>query len=88
MQPTKPINGALILTLGILSWVGFGILTGIPAWVLGNSALDRINAGDGDPSQADMATIGRFLGMLMTGIYIGAFVVGIGVIAVGLATQR
>ena len=46
----KSANGALILILGILSWVGFGCLAGLPAWLLGNSSLKAIDSGQADAS--------------------------------------
>src|SRR5690242_17990991 len=33
----EPHRGTLILVLGILSLTGLGILTGIPAWIMGNA---------------------------------------------------
>ena len=83
MDTSRPVHGALILTLGILSVVGFGILTGLPAWIMGNRALDEINAGSGNPAEGEMVAIGRFLGMLTSGICIGAVVVGTCVFGLG-----
>jgi len=75
MVGQRPVSGALVLTLGILSVVGLNILTGVPAWLLGNVALDQIDAGLGDQSHREMVVIGRFLGMLVSGIAIGAGIV-------------
>lgn len=62
----KSANGALILVLGILSLVGFGCLTGIPAWIMGNGALADIDAGRADPSERGLVQAGRILGILTT----------------------
>jgi hypothetical protein len=62
----KSANGVLILVLGILSWVMFGFLTGLPAWIMGNNALRDIDAGVADPSERSMVQIGRILGMIAT----------------------
>jgi len=75
MLPQRSANGVLILVLGILSVTGFGILTGLPAWIMGNTALDQIDRGEADSGERQMVVIGRFLGMLMSGILIGAIVI-------------
>ena len=58
----REANGATILVLGILSWVLCGCFTGLPAWLMGNSALDDIDQGLADPSQRGIVTAGRWLG--------------------------
>lgn len=62
----KSANGVVILVLGILAWFGFGPLTGVIAWILGNGALRDIDAGLADPSERQMVQIGRILGMINT----------------------
>lgn len=62
----KSANGVLILVLGILSFVGFGFVTGLPAWIMGNTALRDIQNGVADPSEQSMVQIGRILGMIST----------------------
>lgn len=62
----KSANGVVILVLGILSWVGFGPITGVIAWILGNSALRDIDAGIADPNERQLVQIGRILGMIST----------------------
>jgi hypothetical protein len=59
-----PHRGTLILVLGILSLVGCGIFTGIPAWIMGNGDLKEIRAGRMDPEGEQMTNIGRILGMI------------------------
>src|SRR5688572_28062754 len=62
----KSANGVLILILGILSIVGFGCLSGLPAWIMGNSALKEIDSGQADPSERGLVQAGRIIGMIMT----------------------
>ena len=45
----RPHRGRLILTLGVLSFVIAGVLTGIPAWVMGSGDLKKMDAGIMDP---------------------------------------
>jgi predicted Zn finger-like uncharacterized protein len=61
-----PHRGTLILVLGILSLTGAGILTGIPAWIMGNHDLAEIRAGRMDPEGESNTNIGRILGMVST----------------------
>ena len=88
----KPHRGTLILVLGILSLVGCGILTGIPAWVMGNSALKEIDGGTMDPTGRGVTNAGKILGMISTILFIVGIVV-VGLLAVlgiigGVATNR
>ena len=81
--PQSAVNGTLILVLGILSVVLCQIL-GPVAWVMGNNALQTLDAGGGDPSQRQLVTIGRILGiigtvLLILGILWTIFVVGLGI---------
>jgi hypothetical protein len=82
----KPANGGLILALGVLSLMGFGFLTGIPAWILGNNALNDIRGGVSTPQEESLVTAGRVLGMvgtilsglgLLLGIFLFMFMVGL-----------
>jgi hypothetical protein len=60
----EPHRGGLILALGILSLVGCGIFTGIPAWIMGNADMKAIDAGRMDPEGRTMTSVGRILGMI------------------------
>jgi hypothetical protein len=62
----KPHRGTLILVLGILSLVGCGIFTGIPAWIMGNADLKEIRSGAMDKEGEQLTNIGRILGMVST----------------------
>lgn len=52
-----------VLVLGILSVVGFGFLTGVPAWILGNGALKEWPQ---NTSEYTMIQIGRIIGMVVS----------------------
>lgn len=71
----KQGNGVLVLVLGILSVVGFGCLAGIPAWLLGNNALEQIRMGRADPGEEGMIQAGRVLGIITTVLT----VIGVGI---------
>jgi uncharacterized protein YneF (UPF0154 family) len=58
----SPVNGTLILILGILSVIGFAIV-GPFAWIMGNNAA-KISGGD--PQQMNLANIGKILGIVGT----------------------
>lgn len=62
----KSANGVLILILGILGLIGFGCFTGLPAWIMGNSALRDIDAGVADPSERGLVVAGKILGIIST----------------------
>src|SRR5262249_50877236 len=66
----EPHRGTLILVLGILSLTGLGILTGIPAWIMGNADMAKIRAGTMDPEGESNTNIGRILGMVSTIIFL------------------
>src|SRR3954451_5480811 len=74
MQPPSysspsPVNGTLILILGILSIVGLPIL-GPVAWIMGGKSLSLIDSGFGDSMQRQNTRIGRICGMVGTVILI------------------
>lgn len=54
------------LVLGILSFLGFSVLTGIPAWVLGKKELSAIRAGRSPAAGQGLAQIGMWLGIVNT----------------------
>ncbi len=71
--PQKQGRGALILTLGILSLVLFGPLTGIPAWIMGHSDMKEIRAGRIASHESGLTNAGMVLGIV--GTCIGAIVI-------------
>jgi len=94
MQPAmqKSANGVLILILGILSWVGFGCLAGLPAWLLGNASLKAIDSGQADASERGIVQVGRILGMVNCIIVLVVIVVWIlaiaGIVSLGVFGSR
>jgi hypothetical protein len=88
----KPHRGVLILVLGILSLVGCGIFTGIPAWIMGNGDLKQIDAGTMDATGRGMTNAGRILGMIsvilmVVGIVVVVLLMMLGVLA-GVAGKQ
>ena len=81
----KPHRGVLVLVLGILGLVGCGILTAIPAWVIGSGDLKAMDAGTMDPSGRSLTNAGRICGMIATILAIAAIVVVVLLIALGVA---
>ena len=80
----KPHRGVLILVLGILSLVGCGIFTAIPAWIMGSGDLKEIDAGAMDPAGRGMTQAGKILGMIAVILTILGVVVVIALMALGL----
>jgi len=72
-----PVNGSVVLMLGILSIFGIPLL-GPFAWHFGNQALAAIKAGTMDPNERGTATAGRACGI------VGSIFLTIGVV-VGIA---
>ena len=66
MPSDKASNRAIwALILGIAAYVlGCGILTGIPAWVMGKKELNDIQAGLAPVAGKTMAQIGMWLGII------------------------
>jgi len=58
----EPHRGGLILTLGILSFVIAGVLTAIPAWVMGSRDLKKMDAGIMDSEGRALTMAGQILG--------------------------
>ncbi|MBI4417460.1 MAG: DUF4190 domain-containing protein [Ignavibacteriales bacterium] len=59
-------RGALILVLGILSLVMFGLLTGIPAWIMGHTDLRRMREGSMERADEGLTRAGMILGIIGT----------------------
>ncbi len=64
----EPGRGALIIVLGILSIFLFilGPIFGIPAWVMGNKDLKKINKGLISDSEKNTTKAGMILGIIST----------------------
>jgi hypothetical protein len=83
-----PHRGALILVLGILSWVACPLLLGILAWVMGNGDLREMDAGRMDPSGRGLTDAGRILGMINVILGIVAVVLYLVLMVGAVATRR
>jgi hypothetical protein len=68
-------NAIIALVLGILSWIGCGILAAIPAWIVGKKEINAINAGQSPDAGKTMATIGMWLGIINVILSILAIIV-------------
>lgn len=68
------------LACGILSFVGFSVLTGVPAWILGHQALiDKQNL---TPAEISQAQVGKVLGIIATLIGLVGFIVALALMGV------
>lgn len=81
-QPSSS-NAVMALVFGILSWILCGILTGIPAWIIGNIELKKISQGISPESNRGMATAGMWLGIVNTIIFALGIIVFIILLAIG-----
>ena len=80
----KPHRGVLILILGILSFVLCGIVSAIPAWIMGSGDLKQMDAGAMDPAGRGMTQAGKILGMIACILTVLGVVVFIALMALGL----
>jgi hypothetical protein len=70
----KPHRGALILTFGILGLVCC-VLFGVAAWVMGNTDLREMQAGQMDPAGQGITQAGKICGIVSVAILAVAIVV-------------
>lgn len=83
--PNHP-KAVTVLVLGILSLVCCGVL-GIPAWLIGNSALREIDASGGALGGRGMVQGGRICGIIATVLLVLGVVVFLGLLVLGVATS-
>lgn len=76
-------RGALILVLGILGLVMFGLITGIPAWVMGHTDLRRMREGKMEGTEEGLTRAGMILGMIGT-ILSGLIIVFMILVVIGI----
>ena len=62
-------NSVICLVLGILGLIAFGPFTAVPAWVWGNSILNKAQANGIDESVVANAKVGKILGIVGTAIW-------------------
>jgi hypothetical protein len=79
----KPHRGTLILVFGILGLVLCAPL-GIPAWIMGNSDLRAMDAGQMDPSGRSTTNAGRICGIIATILLIIGVVLGVALAVLGI----
>ena len=75
------------LVLGILSLLCFGLLTGIPAMIIGRNATKEIDASNGTIGGRGMATAGFVTGIIGTLLSVLGIIAMIGMFAMGSATM-
>ena len=78
-----PTSATMSLVLGIVSVVCLGLLTGIPAMVIGRRATREIDASNGALGGRGVATAGFVTGLIGTLLSVLAIVAIIGLIALG-----
>ena len=81
-----PHQGALILTFGIVSIVCC-FPFGIAAWIMGNKDLQKIDAGQMDPTGRGLTNAGKICGIVGTIIGIIGCGVQLLIIALGAASE-
>lgn len=70
----EPHRGALVLALGILSWVSCPLF-GMFAWILGNADLKRMDVGRMDSAGREVTQVGRILGMIHVLLMLAVFAI-------------
>jgi hypothetical protein len=73
----EPHRGAMIMTLGILSFFIASFILGPMAWIMGNNDLKAMRAGRMDPEGESQTNTGRICGMISTIMTITLVVVGL-----------
>jgi hypothetical protein len=80
-QELQPHRGGVILALGIVGLMTCPVVS-IIAWVLGNSDLALMDAGEMDPEGRATTQAGKIIGMISVGLtaflilfYVGGFVI-------------
>ncbi len=64
----SPHRGKIILLLGILSCCGGCVLTGLPAWVMANNDLSRMDSGRMDAEGRGLTQAGKLCGIIGTSL--------------------
>lgn len=91
--PAPPVNATLILVFGILGIVfglscGIGGFFGIAAWVMGNGALQTLEA-VGDPlNQRGTVQAGRICGMVSAGLMALGVLFFVGMMLLGFFSEK
>lgn len=72
------------LVLGIAAWVACGILSAIPAWIIGKKELNAIAAGQSSTAGKGMAQVGMWLGIVQVILGIIAIFVILVIVVIGI----
>lgn len=83
LPPANSSRATTSLVLGILSLVCLGLLSGIPAMIIGRNATKEIDASHGAIGGRGMATAGFVTGLIGTLLSVLGLVAVIGVLALG-----
>ena len=83
MQEGPSGTAIVALVLGILSFLGGGCVTGLPAWLIGRAELDRIRTGQAPIAGRGIAQAGMILGIITTVVTGLAILAGIALLALG-----
>lgn len=80
---TEPHRGTMILIFGILGLVCC-IIFGILAWVFGNQDLQKMDAGQMDPSGRGLTQAGRIMGIVSVCLAIVGIIIQVALLATGI----
>ncbi|MCX6164512.1 MAG: DUF4190 domain-containing protein [Ignavibacteriae bacterium] len=84
----KASNSAIwALILGIAAWVTCGILTAVPAWIIGKKELNAIAAGQSAQAGKGMAQVGMWLGIIQVILGVIAIFVIMIIVVIGLLSS-
>lgn len=70
-------NSTVVLILGVLSFLSFGFLSAIPAWIWGHHILKRAAALGIPEYYVSQAKIGKILGIINTCLWASFLIFGI-----------
>lgn len=70
-------NSIIALVAGILAYVMCPLILGVVAWIMGKGEIGKINRGASAEAGRSMATIGMWLGIVNTVLFILAIVVAL-----------
>lgn len=82
-----PHRGGIVLALGLMGFVSGCPILSIMAWVMGNGDLREMREGRMDPEGQGMTQAGYVLGMILSGFWILAAVIGLFVMLVFVARK-
>jgi len=84
---TSPHRGAVVLTLGILSWMVGCPIFGLIAWIMGSTDLREMRLGRMDPSGQGLTQAGQIIGMIHALLVVVVLVIAFGLLLVSVAVR-